>query len=82
MTRRRDLVQNFSNMGLPTRKTAVTLQRNRKQDRPDMPTNTITLPVLPAAAIEGARVISLGLLLLVLVLIITPITGVALAPAS
>ncbi|WP_300543599.1 hypothetical protein [Maricaulis sp.] len=47
-----------------------------------MPTNTITLPVLPAAAIEGARVISLGLLLLVLVLIITPITGVALAPAS
>lgn len=47
-----------------------------------MPTNAITLPVLPAAAFDGARVLSLGLLLLVLVLIITPITGVAFAPAS
>jgi len=47
-----------------------------------MPTNAITQPVLPAAALDGARVLSLGLLLLVLVLIITPMTGVAFSPAS
>jgi|TARA_A100001391_G_C4860602_1_gene222385 hypothetical protein len=47
-----------------------------------MSMNATALPVLPAAALEGARAGSLGLLLLVLVLIITPITGVAYAPAG
>ena len=47
-----------------------------------MPTNANTQPVLPADAPDGARVLLLGLLLLVLVLIITPMTGVAFAPAS
>jgi hypothetical protein len=47
-----------------------------------MPMNAITQPVLPAAALQGERVLSLGLLLLVLVLIIPSITGVAYAPAN
>ncbi|MFT6461054.1 MULTISPECIES: hypothetical protein [Maricaulis] len=43
--------------------------------------NAYALPVAPAAALTGERAMTLGLLLLVLVLITSSITGAVGAPA-
>jgi hypothetical protein len=80
------LVQNFCKKGvaiIPKYGHAAAQQLTKTLfGQPVMSTTAITQPVSPAAASEGARVLGFGLLLLVLVLIITSITGVAYAPAN